>query len=152
MQINLVSNQEQETMRKIFQSMDKNFDGVLTRDEVVGGLKKMGSKDPEDEADHIFEVADTDENGNIEFSEFCTAAMDKAVLLHRPRLEAAFNMFDKNKNGKISFQELKEMLKGNEGFTDEIFVELIGECDIDGDGEIDFQEFEKMMMLAVQKK
>ena len=131
--------------------MDKNFDGMLTRDEIIEGLKKLGSKDPEEEADHLFEVADADESGNITFSEFCAAAMDKATLLHRPRLEAAFNMFDKNKNGKISFQELKEMLKGSQGYKDEIFVDLIKECDIDGDGEINFEEFEKMMMLATQK-
>lgn len=42
MQINLVSNQEQDQMRKIFSSMDKNFDGVLTKEEVIEGLRKMG--------------------------------------------------------------------------------------------------------------
>lgn len=42
--------------------------------------------------------------------------MDKTALVHRPRLQAAFNMFDKNKNGKISFDELKEMLKGGQGY------------------------------------
>ena len=80
------------------------------------------------------------------------AAMDKVKLLHRPRLEAAFAMFDINKNGKISFDELKEMLKGSQGYSDELFQELIKEIDIDGDGEINFDEFEKMMTLLIKKE
>ena len=52
-------------MRKIFQSIDKDFDGVLDRDELVQGLIKMGVANAEEEADRIFELADLDANGTI---------------------------------------------------------------------------------------
>ena len=106
-------------MRKIFTALDKNFDGVLTREEIIEGLTKMGYEDPVDETERIFETADTNENGTIEFSEFCTAAIDKVAILHRPRLQTAFDMLDQNKNGKISFEELKKMLMGSQGISDD---------------------------------
>ena len=113
--------------------MDKNFDGLLTRDEIIEGLTKMNYKDPEDEAERLLETADANENGVIEYTEFCTAVLDRETVLHLPRLHAAFNMFDMDNSGKISFKELKEMLQGSQGFTDEKFEQLIKVIDIDGD-------------------
>lgn len=77
--------------------------------------------------------------------------MDKAKLLHKPRLEQAFKMFDKNGSGKVSFDELKQNLKGSQGFSDENFQDLIKEIDINGDGEMSYVEFEKMMTLLIKK-
>lgn len=45
--------------------MDKNFDGVLTKDEIIEGLKLMHYDDPEDECDRIFEIADANHDGTI---------------------------------------------------------------------------------------
>ena len=83
--------------------MDKNFDGVLTKDEVIEGLEKLGHEDPEEEADRIFEIADINQNGTLEFSEWCAATMDKELMVTKPRLKATFQMFDKNNGGTISF-------------------------------------------------
>ena len=63
-------------------------------------------------------------------------------------------MFDKNDSGTISFDELRNVLQGDNGdeFTDEVFKNLIKQIDMDGNGEIDFNEFEKMMTLLVQHR
>ena len=37
----LVNNKEQAEMRKAFENMDKNFDGRLTKDEVIQGFKEL---------------------------------------------------------------------------------------------------------------
>lgn len=64
-------------MRKVFQQIDKDFNGVLDREELEEGLTKMGIENPKEEATRIFEMADLDQNGTIEFSEWVTATMDK---------------------------------------------------------------------------
>jgi calcium-dependent protein kinase len=94
----------------MFESMDKNFDGKLNRQELVDGFEKLGRIDPEGEADHIMGHVDFDNNGCIEFSEWCSASMDKRNLLSKERLRAAFTIFDKNGNGTIDFSEVKELL------------------------------------------
>ena len=55
-------------------------------------------------------------------------------------------MFDKDGNGKISQQELKLVMKNlGENLTDEEINEMIREADDNGDGEVDYEEFVKMM-------
>ena len=60
----------------------------------------------------------------------------------------AFMMFDSDNSGKIDLKEIKLLLEGDD-FKDQILKEslekIIDEVDIDGDGEIDFEEFLNMM-------
>ena len=138
-------------MRKAFEKMDLNFDGKLSKEELIRGFKEMDFENPEEEAENIFKNADFDDNGSIEFSEWCTASMDKRKMLSKERMKAAFNMFDINGNGKISFDELRQLLDHG-GLTttkNDMYKSMIEEMDIDGDGEISFPEFEKMMMLLI---
>ena len=60
------------------------------------------------------------------------------------KLLAAFNIFDKNGNGKISVNEIMEILnvkKEDEKSLEELFKSF----DINNDGELDFNEFLIMM-------
>ena len=47
-------------MRKVFYSIDKDFNGVLDKNELVIGLEKMDHLNPEEESDRLFEMADLD--------------------------------------------------------------------------------------------
>jgi len=86
-------------MRKIFQSMDKNFDGVLSKAEVMNGMEIMGYDNPREEAERIFALADLNGNGTVEFTEWASATMDKELILTKPKLKQAFQMFDKDNSG-----------------------------------------------------
>ena len=59
-------------------------------------------------------------------------------------------MFDKDKNGKITPLELKIVLGSNlEECHDDVWREIISDIDLDGDGEISFYEFKKMMNYLI---
>lgn len=81
-QIHLLTNQDEEQMRKVFQSMDKDFSGSIDKQELIEGLRKMGNQKPEEEANMIFEMADLDKNGTIEYNEWITATIDKRKILN----------------------------------------------------------------------
>ena len=129
----------------MFEKIDVNCDGRLTKQEVIDGFKEMGIEYADEEAEEIFKLADFDANGTLEFSEWCTATMDKRKMLTKQRLKAAFDMFDENGNGTIDYLEVKKLLDHSGTSKGDYFKELIKEMDIDGDGEISFEEFEKMM-------
>ena len=62
-------------------------------------------------------------------------------------VEAAFKVFDKDGNGFISAAELRHVMTNlGEKLTDEEVDEMIREADVDGDGQVNYDEFVKMMM------
>jgi len=62
---------EDQKLREAFKSINKKGDGVITKEEFYQALKTM---DPanfvEEDAEVLFEYADVDENGGIDFEEF----------------------------------------------------------------------------------
>ena len=62
------------------------------------------------------------------------------------KLKWAFRLFDKDGNGLISFEELGHVMKNlGENLTDSEIGEMMNEADSDGDGQINYDEFVKMM-------
>ena len=58
----------------------------------------------------------------------------------------AFRLFDDDETGKISFKNLKRVAKElGENMTDEELQEMIDEADRDGDGEVNEEEFFRIM-------
>jgi Ca2+-binding EF-hand superfamily protein len=75
--------------------------------------------------------------------------MEAQVFLRNDYLRTAFDMFDKDKSGKIDVSEIMQLL-GEDGMQDinvtqEQLMKYIEEVDDNGDGEIDFDEFCNMM-------
>lgn len=87
----LVSKQEQEELMKVFQALDNNGDGKLTKEELIQGYSQtMDLATAQEEMKKIMELADTDLNGKIDYTEFITATIDKKKLLSKDRLKTAF--------------------------------------------------------------
>jgi calcium-dependent protein kinase len=74
--------------------------------------------------------------------------MDAQIYLRDDYLRTAFDMFDKDGSGKIDKTELMGIL-GSEDTEAHVgkeqMLQYLEEIDQNGDGEIDFQEFQEMM-------
>merc|ERR1719355_49743 len=63
----------------------------------------------------------------------------------------AFKVFDRDGNGFISAAELRHVMTNlGEKLTDEDVDEMIREADVDGDGQVSYEEFVKMAMRKMK--
>ena len=148
---NIQLNQVHEAI-KLFNKIDKNGDGQICREELYKGLEsflKLSGKELKEKVDIIFNNIDTDHNGYIEYEEFLRAAVDKEYFLSDNFLKFAFDYFDRDKNGEISYNEIKQLFYQNDKnkHNTEAQNQLLKnfeEMDINGDGVLSYEEFAKM--------
>ena len=91
---------------------------------------------------------DADGNGTTDFPEFLTMMSRKMKDTDTEEdIREAFKVFDRDGNQLISAAELRQVMTTlGEKLTDEEVDEMIREADIDGDGQINYEEFVRMMM------
>ncbi|XP_062203453.1 uncharacterized protein LOC133905707 [Phragmites australis] len=152
--MDLLSQEQIAEFREAFSFFDKNGDGCITVEElatVMGSLQ--GQRPSAEELREMIRDADADGNGTIEFAEFLglmarKTAKDGAADADE-ELREAFKVFDKDQNGYISATELRHvMINLGEKLTDEEVEQMIREADLDGDGQVNYDEFVRMMMLS----
>lgn len=95
----LLTKEENDKLRGSFQALDKDRDGFISKDELKAGFKLMYShlseSDLNKEIDRVFERADLDGDGMIDYSEWQISCVNKESILKRERLVEAFKHFDK---------------------------------------------------------
>lgn len=141
------------SLRDTFRALDQNGDGILTVQEMKEGLEQAGVTELSPNLQHMMEVADSNSSGSIDYTEFLAASLDRRNFVQEEACWAAFRVFDKNNDGKISEQELQHVLN-DDSVAEVMGVSSIGKMlqgmDLDGDGCIDFDEFMAMMRGAAE--
>ena len=91
---------------------------------------------------------DKNQNGVIEFSEFLRMMAHRQSLSneHEEELTMAFRVFDKDQDGFITREELKELMERlGEDLADQDIDEMIAAADSDGDGKVNYEEFVRVL-------
>ncbi|RRT35114.1 hypothetical protein B296_00051752, partial [Ensete ventricosum] len=144
--------------KEAFSLFDKDGDGlyrselcvqmVLEIMELGTVMRSLGQNPTEAELQDMINEVDADGNGTIDFPEFLNLMARKMKDTDsEEELKEAFRVFDKDQNGFISAAELRHVMTNlGEKLTDEEVDEMIREADVDGDGQINYDEFVKIMM------
>ena len=134
--------------KEAFSLFDKDGDGTITTKELGTVMRSLGQNPTEAELQDMINEVDADGNGTIDFPEFLTMMARKMKDTDsEEEIVEAFKVFDKDGNGFISAAELRHVMTNlGEKLTDEEADEMIREADVDGDGQINYEEFVKMMM------
>ncbi len=137
-----INSNEVNNLKNIFTALDKDKNGILSKDEIKQCLEKNQIKI---NFDKVFDSIDTNENGYIDYTEFLAFMLDESFYMNEDKLNEAFKVFDPDENGLITVENIKKLLNLEEN-DNEILNEFIKENDKDGNGKIDYREFIKMMV------
>jgi calcium-dependent protein kinase len=96
-------------LAEIFNALDKDEDGELSFEEFQSAITSLNSQTAAD-LQEVFNKIDTNKNGSINYTEFIAATMSQKMYLKEEKIYEAFKLFDKNGDGYITADEIKEVL------------------------------------------
>ena len=130
-----------------FNTVDTDRDGVIAASHLGKVLKLLGENPTDADLQDMINDVDQDGSGSIEFPELLTMMAKKISELEmEDEIREAFRVFDRDGNGFITRHELRVvMMNMGERISDEECEQLVDEADIDGDGQINYEEFYLMM-------
>ncbi|KAM5547973.1 calmodulin-like protein 3 [Rosa sericea] len=152
--------EEDPELKRVFATFDKNSDGFITKQELKESLKNIRVFMSDEEVEEMVNKVDANGDGLIDFSEFCLLCQGQSIVNggedgneasevdQEEELREAFGVFDKDKDGLISVEELGVVLCSlglREGNRVEACKEMVKKVDKDGDGMVNFDEFKMMM-------
>ncbi|KAF9940417.1 calmodulin-like 3 [Mortierella antarctica] len=144
-------------IKQQFNSIDKDLDGYITEKEFLEALKNANRRPEDYDSQGFFSRADKNRDGKITFNEFLDACHELGLGKAAPatgqptkksqqEIDNIFNQFDLDGNGFISAKELGQVLaKQGEQLTKEELKEMIRAADLNGDNQIDREEFARMI-------
>ncbi|CAL9228225.1 unnamed protein product [Arabidopsis halleri] len=142
-----LTNQKRREIREIFDLFDIDGSGSIDASELNVAMRSLGFEMNNEQINELMAEVDKNKSGAIDFEEFVHMMTTKFGERESiDELSKAFKIIDHDNNGKISPRDIKVIAKElGENFTDNDIEEMIEEADRDEDGEVNFEEFMKMM-------
>lgn len=135
--------------------MFEQGDGYMNYKDVAECMRTMGYMPTEMELLEIVQLIKLKMGGLMDFDDFCELmgprmTQETADMMGLKELQSSFQQFDTDGDGMINQDEMKEAVKSllGEKLKKGELEEITKEIDINGDGNIDFDEF--VMMLSIR--
>lgn len=141
--------QEIRDLKLVFDVFDTDKSGSIDARELRKAMRALGFKISKESIEDMIADLDIDKSGSIEFDEFLEfiiARQGDGRDVHNEIVQG-FKMFDTDKTGKISLNNLKQVSRlCGVKLNEQELKEMIQEADKDGDNEVDQEEFVSMML------
>ena len=145
-----LSDEELADIQECFDLFDTKRSGTIDYHEFKIAMRALGFNMKKPEIISLIREYDRSGRGRVDFDTFLAIAMRKT--LNRNPLEEilkTFDLFDVDKKGKISVDDLKSIAENlGETLPEEEIQAMIEEFDRDLDGHLNFAEFKYIMMQA----
>ncbi|XP_050101526.1 uncharacterized protein LOC126581719 [Anopheles aquasalis] len=142
-----LSDEQRQDIKEAFDLFDSEGTGMIDTKELKVAIRALGFEPKKEEIKKMIAEIDKDGSGKISFDDFLQLMTVKmAEKDSKEEILKAFRLFDDDETGTISFKNLKRVAKElGENLTDEELQEMIDEADRDGDGEVNQEEFLRIM-------
>ncbi|XP_068637111.1 caltractin-like [Aristolochia californica] len=142
-----LTQQKRQEIKEAFELFDTDGSGTIDAKELNVAMRALGFEMTEEQINQMIADVDKDGSGAIDFDEFVhmmTAKIGERDT--KEELSKAFRLIDQDNNGKISAADIEQIAKElGESLTAPEIREMIEEADRNGDGEVDVDEFFRMM-------
>lgn len=112
-------------------------------------MTQLGESPTDEEIEEMILAVDVNGDGEVDFEEFLALMrlrMGESGEDAEQHLRDVFNMFDSDSSGYIDRDELRALMKKlAQTLKDDEITAIMEEADVDGDGEISFEEFKILM-------
>ncbi|KAM8763580.1 centrin-4-like [Rhynchonycteris naso] len=144
--IELSETQKQE-IKEAFDLVDDDGSGTIDVKELKIAMQALGFEPKKEEVKKLIAEMDKEGTGTINFEDFFGIMSVKMTEKdEKEELLKAFKLFDADDTGSITLNNIKRVAKKlGENLTDDELQEMLDEADRDGDGEINEEEFLRMM-------
>merc|ERR1719245_774840 len=144
--IELTEEQKQE-IKEAFDLFDTDGSGTIDSKELKVAMRALGFEPKKEEIRKMIDDIDKDGSGAIDFNEFLEMMTQKmSEKDSKEEILKAFRLFDDDETGFITLKNLRRVAKDiGENMSDEELQEMIDEADRDGDGQINEDEFLRIM-------
>jgi calcium-dependent protein kinase len=159
--------------------MNTKNDGHLSLKEIEEAEGKILGFELGSKWSDVLKNCDLDGDGRIDFGEFFTAATDHQKYLTEQNIRSAFDLFDRNGDGKIDLLEFRDALPKNARLRnstikkamstyqssgmlatkdnsaviddDKIWQDILSDVDTNNDGQISFDEFQNAVKSFINE-
>jgi len=142
----VLTDEQKAKAQECFTLVDLDGDGQIKTEEIGKVFRMMGQNPTQAELnDVLMEMEGTE---TIDFNEVCVhLARKNKEADAEEEFKEAFRVFDKDGNGFTSAAEMRHILTTlGEKMTDDEVEEMMQMAEIDGDGQINYEEYVKTMM------
>ena len=148
MALNFVEKEEEKKMKNIFYKLsggNKNF--LITKENFIKTIKQVSDNYTDEEISQLFDKLDDNKSGIIEYEEIVRGFSDREKLLNEKNMKAAFNYFDKDKNGTITWSEISDTVFQNKIMPKFLMNQFLEEISIESGKEVNitFEDFCKII-------
>ena len=161
--ISTISTEEVLTLQGEFAGLDQDGNGEISIDELGSMLKSMRIKLQLSETDisRALKQIDTDGDGTIDIPElnrviekYDTDGIIYKALSQRSEIRKEFKRFDTDNSGFITTDELVEVVNDRVGIlvSEKHLERMINDCDENGDGLINYEEFCTIMTKSFMRR
>jgi len=141
-----ISLEEVQEFKDVFKQFDADNSGTIDTQELHTVMNQMGYNPTDDELQKMMAEVDENASGSIDFSEFLALMSPKVTTDLEEDIDLSWKLFGGIDNGWLPSKEVRQVLVDfGEGITEEELTDMMAEADVDGDGEVTFEEFHKMM-------
>ncbi|XP_013400747.1 calmodulin-2/4 [Lingula anatina] len=144
-----LSDDQVQNIREAFFVFDPDKKGIIPTKKLGDVMRNLGHQLRPEELGELIKIVDQDSNGTVDFDEFLPLMAQKIKEKQEEEFyKNLFRMLDKKKKGFITCDDLRYILKGLRDeldLSDEEINDMIQEVDEDGNNEVSFDEFFKLM-------